>query len=183
MKRFIYKMVIEKRSRSEMSEEINKKLADTIKIELKAVIDGEVIRIEEIEDPVFSSKMIGNGYGIIPTGKKLYSPISGTVEEIASTKHAVYLSGTDGLKLLIHLGIDTIELKGEGFKSQVEKGMSIEKGDLLVTFDPDFIRDKGLNPVVSVIILDQKEKEMDVIVYPTEEAKANESLALKANIY
>ena len=156
---------------------------NSIKLELKAVIDGEIIKLEEIEDPVFSSKMIGDGYGIIPTGKNIYSPIVGKVEEIASTKHAVYLSSANNIKLLIHLGIDTIQLKGEGFETTLEKDMVVEEGDLLVSFDPDFIRKEGLNPVVSVIILDQKEKEMDVVVYPSKKAKANESLALKANIY
>lgn len=161
----------------------NNNLSDIIEIELKAVIDGEVIRIEEIEDPVFSSKMIGNGYGIIPTGKKLYSPISGKIEEIASTKHAIYLSTANNVKLLIHIGIDTVELDGEGFESKLEKGMLVEEGDLLVNFDPDFIRNEGLNPVVSVTILDQKEKNIDLVIYPSKNAKANENLALKAKIY
>lgn len=152
-------------------------------IELKAVIDGEIIRIEEIDDSVFSSKMIGDGYGIIPSGKKLYSPIAGRIEEIASTKHAVYLVDPNGRKLLIHLGIDTVELKGEGFESSVENGMFVEAGDLLVSFNPDFIREQGLNPVVSVIILRQKEIEMDIEVYPAKDAQANETLALTAKIY
>lgn len=156
--------------------------SDSLEIELKAVTDGEIIKIDEIEDPVFSSKMIGDGYGIIPTGKTLYSPIAGKVEEIASTKHAVYLSSLDNVKLLIHLGIDTIQLNGKGFETTIEKDMFVEAGDLLVSFDPDFIRKEGLNPVVSVIILEQKEKEMDVIVYPSKNAKANETLALKAKI-
>ncbi len=160
-----------------------KNSTNIIEIELKAVIDGEIIKVEEIADPVFSSKMIGDGYGIIPTGKKLYSPITGKVEEIASTKHAVYLSTADNIKLLIHLGIDTIQLKGEGFETKLEKGMFVEEGDLLVSFDPDFIINEGLNPVVSVIILEQKEKEVDLEVYPTERAKANESLALRAKIF
>ena len=157
--------------------------SNSIEIKLKAVIDGEIIKVEEIDDPVFSSKMIGDGYGIIPTGKKLYSPIAGKVEEIASTKHAIYLSSTNNVKVLIHLGIDTIELKGEGFETTIEKDMFVEEGDLLVSFDPDFIRKKGLNPVVTVIILEQKEKKMDILVYPSKHGKANESLALKAKIY
>lgn len=157
--------------------------SNIIEIELKAVIDGEVIRVEEIEDPVFSSKMIGDGYGIIPTGRNLFSPIAGKVEEIAATKHAIYLSSTNNVKLLIHLGIDTIQLKGEGFETTIEKDMLVEEGDLLISFDPDFIRKEGLNPVVSVIILDQKEKKLDVVVYPSKIAKANESLALSAKIY
>lgn len=72
-----------------------------IEIELKAVMDGEIIRVEDIEDQVFLNKMIGDGYRIIPTGKKVYSLISGKIEKIASRKHAVYLSVEDQFKILI----------------------------------------------------------------------------------
>lgn len=154
-----------------------------LEIELKAVIDGEIIKVEEISDPVFSSKMIGDGYGIIPTGKKLYSPVAGKIEEIALTKHAVYLSTKDDIKLLIHLGIDTIQLKGEGFETTIEKDMFVEAGDLLISFDPDFVIKEGLIPVVSVIILDKNEKQMDIVVYPATKAIANETVALEAKIY
>lgn len=154
-----------------------------IEIELKTVMDGEIIRVDDIKDPVFSNKMIGDGYGIIPTGKKVYSPVSGKIEKIASTKHAIYLSVEDQFKILIHIGVNTIELKGKGFESKVESGMFVEKGDLLVSFDPEFIRKEGLDPVVSVILLDQKDKTIDLFLYPEKEAKANESLALKAVIY
>lgn len=154
-----------------------------IEFELKAVTDGEIIKVEDIDDPVFSNKIIGDGYGIIPVGKKLYSPVSGKIEEMASTKHAVYLLTDDKFKLLIHIGVDTIELKGKGFQTELETGMLIKEGDLLVAFDPDFIREKGLNPVVSVIILDQKDRKMDLNVYLNKKAKANKSLALKGRIY
>lgn len=157
--------------------------SDEVEIKLQAVIDGEIIKIENIQDPVFSSKMIGDGYGIIPTGEKVYSPIAGKVEEIAATGHAVYLAGENGLKLLIHLGIDTIKLKGEGFENKIEKGMTIQKNDLLINYDTEFIRNAGLDPVVSVVILEQKEKNMDLTVYPSKSAKANKSIAAKVKIY
>lgn len=160
-----------------------KETSNVLEIKLPAVIDGEVIRIEDIEDPVFSSKMIGDGYGIIPTGGKVYSPITGKVEEIASTSHAVYLSDENNIKNLIHLGIDTIKLKGEGFQNKLEKGMFIKKGDLLIDYDTDFIQKAGLNPVVSVVILDQKDKNMDLVVYPSKSVKSNKNIAAKAKIY
>ncbi len=158
-------------------------VADNLEMELKAVVNGEIINIEELADPVFSSKMIGDGYGIRPTGKKIYSPVSGKIEEVAMTKHAVYLSTANNIKLLIHIGIDTIKLKGEGFITSLENGMKIDQGDLLIEFNPKFIEDEGLDPVVSVIILDRKDKIIDVIVFPTKNAKANETVALKAIIH
>lgn len=162
----------------------NEKLKSNSRIlELKAVMNGEIIRIEEVADSIFSEKMIGNGYGLLPSGKKLYSPVDGVIEEIASTKHAVYLSTNDNEKILIHIGIDTIKLDGQGFETNIESGMSVKKGDLLVTFDPDFIRESGFNPVVSVILLDQDNRQTDFIVYPKKEAQANETVALQINIH
>ena len=147
-------------------------------LELTAVVDGEIIPIEEVEDQIFAGKMIGDGFGIRPSGKKIYSPVDATIEQIASTKHAIYLSTSDNTKILIHIGIDTIELKGKGFEGNLEKGMLVKKADVLVEFDPKFIMDEGFNPVVSVIILGESSGDSEIIVYPTEKAIANETIAL-----
>lgn len=159
----------------------SKRLVNLVKI--KAVSDGEVIRIDDILDPIFSGKIIGDGYGIIPTGNKLYSPASGKIEEIAQTKHAIYLSTENQIKILIHIGIDTIELKGRGFKTNLENGMFVKEGDLLISFDSEYIRAEGYNPVISVVLLEQKGKEIDLVSYPRKHAIANESLAIEAKIY
>jgi len=148
-------------------------------LDVPAVIDGEIVPIEEVEDAIFSNKLIGDGYAIRPSGKRIYAPVDARVEQIASTSHAVYLSTANHLKLLIHIGIDTIELKGEGFKSTAEKGMQIKKGDVLVEIDREFIIESGYNPVVSVVLLDQEEKDLKVAVYPTKEAKANQTTAMQ----
>lgn len=155
---------------------------DGKKLELTAVMDGEIIKIEEVNDPVFSQKMIGDGYGLLPTGEKLYSPINGVVEEVASTKHAIYLSTDDRIKLLIHIGVNTIELKGQGFESKIEKGQAIKKGDLLVRFNPEKIRKLGFDPVVSVILLDQNNRKVDLTIFPNKQAIANETPAMLAEL-
>lgn len=149
------------------------------RIEISAVVDGEIIPVEEVEDQIFSQKLIGDGYGIRPTGEAIYSPVDGKIEQIAASKHAIYLAFNDHLKLLIHIGIDTIELKGKGFESNLKKGMTVNKGDSLITFDPKFIADEGFNPVVTVVLLNGSKHVFDVAVYPTEEAKANETIAMK----
>jgi len=150
-------------------------------LELPAVIDGTIIPIEEVEDQIFSNKMIGDGYGIRPTGKIVYSPINGKIEQIASTKHAICLSTSDNIKLLIHIGLDTIELKGKGFKSNIEKGMDVHRGDILVEIDPKFIIDEGYNPVIAVVILNQLDNS-DISIYPNSKAVGNETIALKMKI-
>lgn len=150
-------------------------------LELPSVVDGKIIPIEEVEDQIFSNKMIGDGYGVRPTGKVIYSPVDGKVEQIASTKHAIYLSTANNVKLLIHIGLDTIELKGKGFKSNIEKGMDVHRGDILVEIDPKFIIDEGYNPVIAVVILNQLDNS-DISIYPNSKAVGNETIALKMKI-
>ncbi len=151
-------------------------------LELPAVVDGEIIPIEEVEDQIFSGKLIGDGYGIRPTGKYIFAPVDARIEQIAATKHAIYLRTEENMKLLIHLGIDTIELKGEGFISRLEKGAFVEKGDTLVEMDLSFIEEEGFNPVVSVIILELSGDHETIEVYPTKHAIGNETIALRAKI-
>src|SRR5690625_7814407 len=97
--------------------------------------------------------MIGDGYGVRPTGKVIYSPVDGKVEQIASTKHAIYLSTSNNIKLLIHIGLDTIELKGKGFTSNIKKDMIVQRGDKLVEIDTKFIIEEVYNHVVYVVLL------------------------------
>lgn len=150
---------------------------DTV-LKLPAVVDGEIIPIEEIEDPIFADKIIGEGFGIRPTGKTIYSPVNGKVEQIASTKHAIYLSTSNNIKLLIHIGLDTIELKGKGFTSNIKKDMIVQRGDKLVEIDPKFIMEEDYNPVVAVVLLNRLNNS-EVSVYPTKEAIGNETIAFK----
>lgn len=149
-----------------------------IVLELPSVVDGEIIPIEEIEDPIFADKIIGEGFGVRPTGKTIYSPVDGKVEQIASTKHAIYLSTSNNIKLLIHIGLDTIELKGKGFTSNIKKDMIIHRGDKLVEIEPKYIIDEGYNPVVAVVLLNRLNN-TEVYVYPTKEAIGNETIAFK----
>lgn len=147
-------------------------------INIQAVVDGRIVPIEEVEDQIFAQKMIGDGYGIYPTSETVYAPCDCKVEQIASTKHAVYLSLPNKIKILIHIGIDTIELKGAGFEADVENGMWIGQGEPLIHFDSKMIEEKGLNSVIAVIILDAADKNLQLQVFPTENAKANETTAM-----
>lgn len=147
-------------------------------LEIPAVVDGQVVPVEALSDQIFALKMIGDGYGIHPTSEVVYAPCDGKIETMASTKHAVYLSLPEKIKLLIHIGLDTIDLKGEGFETELESGMSIQKGDPLVTFDAEMLKEKGYNPVIAVIVLDHVDKELALQVFETEKAKANETTAM-----
>ena len=122
-------------------------------------IKGKVIPIEEIPDPVFSQKMMGNGCGIIPDDGKIYSPVDGEVTMIAPTKHAVGLKTKDGLEILIHYGLETVDLKGEGFYFHVKEGDQVTKGTLLYEADYDRFVKEDINIVTPVIITSPLEKE------------------------
>lgn len=146
--------------------------------EVPAVADGEIVSLEELDDLIFAQKMVGDGFAIRPTGHTVYSPVDCLVGQIAPTKHAVYLSLSNDVKLLIHIGIDTIEMKGEGFRTTLVKGERVKKGDPLIEFDSKLIRDEGFDPVIAVVLLDGSDEAFNLTIFPTEKAKANETLAM-----
>ena len=111
--------------------------------------EGELIPMEEIPDPVFSGGIMGECVGIMPANGKLYAPISGTVKSVAAARHALSLQrGSE--EILIHAGLDTVKLNGEGFQVYVREGENVEQGQLIMEADLDLIRDRGFNPMVIV---------------------------------
>lgn len=120
--------------------------------EIECPVKGQVIPLSEVKDEVFSSKAMGDGIGIIPSEGKVYAPFDGTAEAVFPTGHAVGLTGENGLEMLIHVGIDTVELKGKGFKAHVNAGDTVKKGQLLVEFDKELIAKEGYDTTVIYII-------------------------------
>ncbi|CCQ93107.1 glucose-specific enzyme IIA component of PTS [[Clostridium] ultunense Esp] len=121
-------------------------------LEIVAPITGDIVPIEEVPDKVFSEKMLGDGLAIDPAEGKVVSPIDGAVVTIFPTNHAIGLVTKEGLEILIHIGLDTVELDGIGFKRAVEKENKVKKGDLLMEFDIDLIKEKGKSPITPIII-------------------------------
>ena len=111
--------------------------------EVYSVADGEVIALEQVKDPVFSQKMMGDGFAVEPTNGNIVSPVSGTVSSIFPTKHALGLVTEAGLEVLVHIGLDTVSLEGKPFTVHVAEGQKVAAGDLLVTADLDAIREAG----------------------------------------
>lgn len=147
---------------------------------LTAVTDGKVVPIEEVPDELFSKKMIGNGCAICPTSETVYSPINGKLVEVAETKHAYYIESEEGIKILIHIGLDTLLLNGEGFSTSVEKNRLVTQGEKLGLFDKELIIEKGYDSIISIIVLDHPSI-ASLEVLPNSEAKAKETVAL--NVY
>lgn len=116
-----------------------------------ACVSGKLIPITEVNDAVFSQKMMGDGFAIVPTDSKVYAPLSGTISFCFPTNHAIGIKTKDGLDILIHMGIDTVELKGKGFKSYVVQGQNVKQGDLLSEMDFNLIKEAGYDPTVIVV--------------------------------
>ncbi len=111
--------------------------------EVYSVADGEVVALEQVKDPVFSQKMMGDGFAVEPANGNIVSPVSGTVSSIFPTKHALGLVTEAGLEVLVHIGLDTVSLEGKPFTVHVAEGQKVAAGDLLVTADLDAIRAAG----------------------------------------
>ena len=111
--------------------------------EVYSVADGEVIVLEQVKDPVFSQKMMGDGFAVEPANGNIVSPVSGTVSSIFPTKHALGLVTEAGLEVLVHIGLDTVSLEGKPFTVHVAEGQKVAVGDLLVTADLEAIREAG----------------------------------------
>lgn len=121
-------------------------------IEISSPMVGELLPLEDVEDEVFASGAMGQGAAILPTEGKLYAPFDGKVVTFFPTKHAIGLADENGVELLIHIGMDTVQLDGEHFEGHVENDQEIKKNDALVTFDIDAIKTAGY-PVVTPIIV------------------------------
>ena len=124
-------------------------------------VKGEVENIEKSVDATFASKMMGDGLAIKPAEGKLYAPMDCKVESIFPTGHAVTLSSKEGVNILIHIGVDTVNLEGKGFIKHVKDGDEIKAGDLLIEFDPAYIKDQGLSDQTMLIIMDSDNMEID----------------------
>lgn len=115
-------------------------------------IKGKIIDISEVPDAVFSEKMLGDGVAIYPIEGIVISPIAGKVIHVMDTKHAIGLKSANGVEILIHVGIDTVDMKGEGFEVLVSEGDRVKVGDILLTFDLDKVKEKAKSTVTPIVI-------------------------------
>lgn len=166
---------------NEFGDQDIEQMHETKELILSAVTDGEIISIEEVQDDLFSQKMIGDGYAIRPTSDVVYAPVSGKLIEVADAKHAYYIETDEGLKVLIHIGIDTLLLNGEGFKTSLYKNQRIEKGEKLASFDRKLMSERGFNTVIPVIVLEHQTV-LSLELFPSKEAIANKTYALKVTL-
>lgn len=130
---------------------LKKKTKENVDV-IAAPVAGEAVASSEISDPTFGEEMLGKGMAIKPSDTKVYAPFDGTVAMVFDTKHAISLVSEKGAEVLIHIGLDTVSLKGEPFTTYVTDGAAVKKGDLLMEFDKATIAAAGLDTIIPVVI-------------------------------
>ena len=120
--------------------------------EIFAPVVGSAVPVTEVPDPTFAECMLGNGIAIIPAEGKVVAPCDATVDAMFETGHAVSLVAANGAEILIHVGLDTVTLKGKHFTIHAKSGDQVKKGDLLIEFDNDAIKAEGFNTITPVLV-------------------------------
>lgn len=127
-------------------------------VKLYKPVAGRVIDITEVQDDMFSDRLMGDGVAIEPEGDVIVAPCDGKVLLVPKTLHAVALESANGAEILVHIGIDTVELKGKGFTGHVKAGDMVKRGDKLISFDREYIQAEGKALVTPVVITNADEK-------------------------
>jgi len=149
---------------------------DTGTIEIVAPLSGEIVNIEDVPDVVFAEKIVGDGIAIKPTGNKMVAPVDGTIGKIFETNHAFSMESKEGVELFVHFGIDTVELKGEGFTRIAHEGQSVKRGDTVIEFDLATLESKAKSVLTPVVISNMDE--ISSIEKKSGEVIAGESVVL-----
>ena len=146
---------------------------------LYAMANGTSVAMKDVPDEVFSQNMMGEGIAIQPNEGLIYAPCDGEISMVMErTLHAVGIVNEDGMELLIHIGLDTVELSGEGFESFVKAGDKVYKGDLLIRYDKAMIMEKGLNDITMLVICDAN-GHVPTQFYPNEQVSVATSKILE----
>ncbi|MGL4382778.1 MAG: PTS sugar transporter subunit IIA [Bacilli bacterium] len=131
--------------------------------ELVAVLSGEILPITECEDPVFAQKIMGDGYLIIPSDNFVLAPCNGVIKTVFPTKHAIGMTSSNGDDIIIHVGLDTVSLNGEGFKALVKDGDKVVAGQKLLEVDFALIKDKVPSIATPVVISNLEDKQIELV--------------------
>lgn len=127
-------------------------------------VSGVAVTLDQVNDPVFSQKMMGDGFAVVPSAGVITAPVAGVVQSIFPTMHALTITTENGLDVLIHIGIDTVELNGEGYTASVKAGAEVSVGDVLLTVDLKLLQEKQKDDVVIVVFPELKDKGVVVTV-------------------
>lgn len=148
----------------------------SVEVEIYAPLSGEIVNIEDVPDVVFSEKIVGDGIAIRPKGNKIVAPIDGIIGKIFETNHAFSMESKEGIELFVHFGIDTVELKGEGFTRIAQEGQAVKRGDTVIEFDLELLESKAKSVLTPVVVSNMDE--ISNIEKKAGEVVAGESIVL-----
>ena len=132
------------------------------KTDIFSPVAGEVIGIDQVSDPVFSQKMMGEGFAVKPSNGEITAPVSGVVKSIFPTKHALIIETDNKVGLLLHIGIDTVALEGAGFQALVEAGQKVSAKEPILQVDLNLLKKEGKDDVVMVVFPEEKDIQLNV---------------------
>ena len=158
-----------------LSKLFGKKEEQVNEVVLSSYMKGKVVDITEVPDPVFAQKMMGDGFAIIPEEGKLISPVAGEIIQVFPTKHAFGIKSGE-VELLIHVGLETVAMKGEGFDVAVSAGDRVEVGQTLLTYDLEFVKEKAKDIITPCVVTN-----MDSVA-SIEVLKLNESVDFSQDV-
>ncbi|MCU9612801.1 PTS glucose transporter subunit IIA [Caldibacillus lycopersici] len=146
-------------------------------VQLAAPVSGKYLEIQEVPDPVFSKKMMGDGIAFEPSEGKVVAPVDGEIIQVFPTKHAVGIKAANGAEILIHIGLETVSMNGEGFTAHTSEGKKVKQGDVLITFDLDLIKEKAASTITPMIITNSDDMTIEKQAHET--VAAGEHLVLQ----
>ena len=157
---------------------IFRKKKNSTNLDIFAPVNGNILPITEVPDPVFSEKMMGEGVAFIPTDGMFRSPVNGKVVQVFPTHHAIGLVTNDGTEILIHIGLETVALEGKGFSMKVEEGDEVTVGQLLVEAELNYIEKHASSIVTPMVITNSANSNKAYTITEDTEGSAGETIAI-----
>jgi sugar PTS system EIIA component len=151
------------------------------KLQIVAPVNGEIVPLEDVPDPVFSQKMMGEGVAMVPAEGNIYAPVNGTIILIAATKHAIGIRAEDGTEILIHVGLETVALNGTGFSLAVKEGEKISVGQLLMEVDWDYIKIHAKSIVTPIVITNSQQSAKQYNLSDEKKAVQGQTIIISAS--
>lgn len=148
--------------------------------QLVAIVSGKSMSLENVPDPVFAEKMMGNGIAFDPEGDVIKAPANGEIIMIANTLHAIGMKLDNGMEILIHIGLDTVNLKGKGFKKIVNLNDHVKTGQSLISFDRCFMEENNINLITPLIIVNDNDYDLEFNDY--DYVRAGKDVVITVNI-
>lgn len=136
-------------------------------------VSGKCVNLSEVPDNVFSSRMMGDGFAVIPSENEIVAPMDGEIVMIPTSKHAFGIKRNDGVEILVHVGLDTVHLQGEGFQAFVKQGSKVKTGDTILSFDEAVMKKNNLNMITMLIFTAGYNDKLDIQCYNTKVEKGD----------